>query len=394
MYRFGLLAALLLAAAAAGSAVCTEESGSGYSWRVSLVPTAACRPMFCAALSPEVLGPLPPVIGDRALPGMGYSVMITLEGRHCVDLIVRIYVEDGYVVSSDPSIRVTRVRNYKLAEIDRHWYGYETIVIGPGWWVFYQPHGPCETMSIRASSIYVTPNRTGPLRITVETIEISWDGSTRTYIRTYVCRITDDIEYSISTRTPAPAPLTGTPFNITVHVLLDGAPYFHYMYGFGEGSRLAMPSCVPARIGSARTSQLAISGDFWGSFGLANMPLRPVNVRYIYSKPRLELADPWRGLVRVRADGPVAGFAFYAQRGGTWVKIGEARGSCILINASKMFPWDPILALPLVEQELTARPGDAVTLWRPQTALLFKTWADVVGYPKGARSELKIVGTC
>ena len=47
-----------------------------------------------------------------------------------------------------------------------------------------------------------------------------------------------------------------------------------------------------------------------------------------------------------------------------------------------------------MEQELTARPGDVITIWRPETALLFKTWADVVGYPKGARSELKIVDTC
>jgi hypothetical protein len=141
-------------------------------------------------------------------------------------------------------------------------------------------------------------------------------------------------------------------------------------------------------------SQLTFSGDFWGSFGLAHMPLKPVNIQYVYAKPRLELVEPWRGLVRVRADGPVSGFAFYAQRGGTWVKIGEAAGSCLLVNASRLFPWDPVLVLPLVEQELDARPGDAVTIWRPETALLFKTWADVVGYPKGARSVLAVVRTC
>jgi hypothetical protein len=122
--------------------------------------------------------------------------------------------------------------------------------------------------------------------------------------------------------------------------------------------------------------------------------VKPVNIRYVYAKPRLELVEPWRGLVRVRADGPVSGFAFYARRNGTWVKIGEAGGRCVLVNASRIFPWDPVLALPLVEQELDAAPGSTVAIWRPETALLFKTWADVVGYPKGARSELKIVGTC
>jgi len=98
--------------------------------------------------------------------------------------------------------------------------------------------------------------------------------------------------------------------------------------------------------------------------------------------------------VKVKADGPVAGFAFYAQRNGTWVKIGEASGSCVLVNASRIFPWDPILVLPLVGQELAARPGDMVTIWRPETALLFKTWADLVGYPKGARSVLVVVRSC
>jgi hypothetical protein len=33
-------------------------------------------------------------------------------------------------------------------------------------------------------------------------------------------------------------------------------------------------------------------------------------------------------------------------------------------------------------------------IWRPETALLFKTWADVVGYPKGAESVLAVVGRC
>jgi hypothetical protein len=206
--------------------------------------------------------------------------------------------------------------------------------------------------------------------------------------------VTNDVGYYIKTRTPAPASITTTPFNMTAYVTLDGVPYYHALYGYGEGGRLSPPTCVSTWYNNSTASQLALSGDFWGSFGLAHMPLKPVNIRYVYTKPRLELVDPWRGLVRVRADGPVSGFAFYTQRGGAWVKIGEAAGSCLLINASRLFPWDPVLVLPLVGQELAARPGDVITIWRPATSLLFKTWADVVGYPKGARSELKIVGTC
>jgi hypothetical protein len=324
-----------------------EDGGGGPGhWLVWLVPTAACRSMFCTALRPEVVGPLPPFPGDRALPNMGYSFVLMYigdRGRHRV----AVYVEDGYVISSGFSLTVSRVRNYKLVEVDKVWEPFEAVIVGPGWWVPYRPLGHCKTMSLNTSSIYATPERTGPVKVTVE------DGGAR---YNYTFYVTSDVKYRITTRTPAPASLTATPFNITVRVLLGGVPYayglgdvllrdvphFHYIYGFGEGGRLSPPVCVSTLFNNTYYApQLVLSGDFWSSFGLANTPLKPVNIQYIYSKPRLELADPWRGLVRVRADGPVSGFAFYAQRGGTWVKIGEAGGRCVLVNASRIIPLGP-----------------------------------------------------
>jgi hypothetical protein len=353
-------------------------------WLVSLVPTAACRSMFCTSLSPELLGPLPPFPGDRAMPDLGYSIMLTYigpPGAHDV----KVYVGSGYVLSSKPSLTFSSVRNYKLAEINMQWSPMQAVVVGPGWWVPYRPLAPCDSMPLDASSIYVTPDSVGGVSIVINDNGVNY---------TYVFYVLDDVEYLISTSTPAPASLTGTPLNITAYVSLAGVPYFHEVYGFGEGGRLSAPACSLSRFGALPAPQLALSGDFWGSFGLAEMPLRPVEIRYSYSRPRLELADLLRGLVKVEADGPVSGFAFYAQRNGTWVKIGEARGSCVLVNVSRVFPWDPILVLPLVGQELTATPGEAVTLWRPETALLFKAWADLVGYPKGAPSRLVVVGSC
>jgi len=368
-----------------------EGSGSGGGrrngvspWLVALAPTTACRSMFCTSLSPELLGPLPPFPGDRALPNFGYSIMLMYlgsTGRHGV----KIYVEDGYVISSGPPIDVSKVQNYKLIEIDKEWKPFEAVVVGPGWWVPLRQLDACGSMPVSASSIYTTPDRLGPVKVIVE------DNGANS---TYVFYVTNDVGYHITTRTPAPASIAATPFNMTAYVTLGGVPYHHAVYGHGEGGRLSPPACASTRFDSHRASQLFISGDFWGSFGLAHMPLKPVNIQYVYTKPRLELVEPWRGLVKVKADGPVAGFAFYAQRGGTWVKIGEAAGSCLLVNASRIFPWDPILVLPLVEQELDAAPGSTVAIWRPETALLFKTWADLVGYPKGARSVLAVVRTC
>jgi hypothetical protein len=353
-------------------------------WLVWLVPTAACRSMFCTSLSPELIGPLLPFPGDRAMPNMGYSFVLMYigsAGRHRI----KVYVEDGYVISSGTPISVSRAENYKLVEIDKEWRPFEAVVVGPGWWVPYRSLKTCSSMLVNASSIYTTPDRLGPVKVIVEDNGVN---------STYIFHVTNDVRYRITTRTPAPASITTTPFNMTAYVTLDGLPYYHALYGFGEGGRLTPPTCGSTWYSEFPASQLYVSGDFWGSFGLANTLLQPVNIHYIYSKPRLELVDPWRGLVRVKAEGPVAGFAFYARRGGTWVKIGEAGGSCHLVNASRLFPWDPVLVLPLVGQVLNAAPGSTVAMWRPETALLFKAWADAVGYPKGARSELKIVGTC
>jgi len=353
-------------------------------WLVWLVPTTACRSMFCTSLSPEVLGPLPPFPGDRALPNMGYSIMLMYigeTGRHRV----KVYVEDGYVISSGPPLNVTRTQNYKLVEIDKEWKPFEAVIVGPGWWVPYRRLGPCDTMPISASAIYATPDRLGPVKVIVE------DNGRNS---TYVFNVTDKVKYRITMRTPAPESITATPFNMTAYITLGGVPYHHAVYGYGEGGRLSPPACTSKWFNSYPVSQLMFSGDFWGSFGLAHMLLKPVNIQYIYTKPRLELVDPWRGLVKVKADGPVAGFAFYAKRGGTWVKIGQTSGRCLLINASRVFPWDPILVLPLVGQELDAAPGSTVAIWRPETALLFKAWADLVGYPKGAESVLDVVRRC
>ena len=370
-----------------GSNNANNPSGVG-PWLVSLVPTAACRSMLCTSLSPELLGPLPPFPGDRALPDLGYSIMLTYigpPGAHDV----KVYVGSGYVLSynpsSNPSLTFSSVRDYELAEIDMQWSPMQAVVVGPGWWVPYRPLAPCSSMPLNASSIYATPDGAGPVEIVVSDNGVNY---------TYVFYVLDDVSYLISTSTPAPAALTSTPFNVTAYVSLGGVPYFHEVYGFGEGGRLSAPACYLTQFGVLPAPQLALSGDFWGSFGLADEPLGPVEIRYSYSRPRFELVDPLRGLVEVEADGPVEGFAFYVQRNGTWVKVGEVGGSCVLVNASRVFPWDPVLVLPLVHQELAATPGEAVTLWRPETALLFKAWADLVGYPKGARSQLVVVGPC
>jgi hypothetical protein len=288
------------------------------------------------------------------------------------------------------------VRSYKLHEVTKRWDFLDAVYIGPGWHRSYTPLPPCQPLYVDVGGVYVTPaNWTGPIRVVVE------DDEGRHH---FVFFVSNDVSYRIKTATEAPLYFNAPRLNLTIFFYLSGVPYFHGVNAFGEGGRQTQFSCTPASV-KARSllgeadymSQLSATMDYWGE---AELWAR-LNFMNSFAKPRIELVDPWRGLVKVKADGPVAGFAFYAQRNGTWVKIGEVstkvgseyRG-CVLVNASRIFPWDPILVLPLVEQELDAAPGSTVAIWRPETALLFKTWADVVGYPKGARSELKVVRTC
>ncbi len=369
--------------------VASMVSNSTSPWALYLVPTTACNSLICADVRPALWGPAPGPAVDLALPGAGYSFLLLYLGRP-KQTTVRMYVEMGYVVSRGRGgVEYRWVRDYKLHEVTKRWNFLDAVYIGPGWHRSYTPLPPCQPLYVDAGAVYVTPaNWTGPIRVVVE------DDEGRHH---FVFFASNDVSYRIKTATEAPLYFNAPRLNLTIFFYLGGVPYFHGVNAFGEGGRQTQFSCIPASV-KARSllgevdyvSQLSATMDYWGE---AELWAR-LNFVNRYAKPRIELADPWRGLVKVKADGPVAGFAFYAQRGGTWVKIGEAAGSCLLVNASRIFPWDPILVLPLVEQELTARPGDVITIWRPETALLFKTWADVVGYPKGARSVLDVIRTC
>ncbi|ABP51034.1 MULTISPECIES: hypothetical protein [Pyrobaculum] len=361
---------------------------------ISLIPTTACRGPMCLRVDEELWGPAPPPTPDLALPGAGYSFMFTWLGKPAY-ADVKIYVEMGYVVQPDGTRR--EVSDYLLAEISREWRPLDSVFVGPGWWISYLPLGPCEALGLGSKAVYVTPHGwVGPVKILVEINNTRYEGA-------FV--VSDDVSLVANTTTPAPDVLTSPGLVQTVSFFLNGAPYFHGLYGLGEGGRQYPFTCTSTRIAAktqygrdvwADASQLTVSGDFWGFIQLWGV----VKVEDAYSRPVFEVVDWSRGLVKITADSPVVGFAFYQQRNGGWIKVGEVAGDvpfpvrCVVVNASKIFPWDPVRVLPLVSQSVKARIGDTITLWRPADRLLFKTWADDVGYPKGARSELQIVGTC
>ena len=358
-------------------------------WALFLVPTTACASLICTELKPTLWGPAPGPTADLALGGAGYSFLLVYLGE-AKRSTVRVYVEMGHVLEkARDGVRHRWVRDYLLAEVDRYWRPLDAVYVGPRWAVDYRPLSACERLELGVDAIYVTPvNWTGPVQVVVEE-----DG--RRY--SFVFFVSNDVSYRVATDTPASASFTTPYLNTTVYFFLNGVPYFHGVNALGEGGRQSQFTCVSAPVqtrsflgSSDYTSQLAASGDFWGRIELYGS----LRVENLFSRPRFELADPRRGLVKITADDPVYGFAFYRMESGAWQKIAEVGGRCVVVNASRIYPWDSVLVLPLVRQELTARPGDVITLWRPATATLFKTWADEAGYPRGAGSVLEVVGIC
>jgi hypothetical protein len=381
--------------------VASMVSDSAGPWAVALVPTTACESLACTRLSATLWGPSPPAAPDIALPGAGYSLLIVYLGDTAREITLRVRVEAGYVVESVYGrIEHRRVRDHALVEISREWRTLDAVYAGPGWHVDYRPLPQCGRLELGERAVYVTPDDwEGPVMVTLEEVERSASGEREFVVARYrfVFFVSSDVSYKIVTDTPAPERLSTPSLNITALLYVGGVPYFHGINTFGEGGRQVQFACVPAVMPAAplpalsaapitdQTSQLAAAGDFWGVIEL----LGRLRVESAFVRPRFELLDAQRGLVRVAAEGPVRGFAFYLLRDGTWVKVAEVAGRCALVNASRVLPWDPLLVLPLTRQEAAARPGETVVLWRPAPASLFKAWADAAGYPGGASSVLR-----
>ncbi|ACB40140.1 hypothetical protein [Pyrobaculum neutrophilum] len=363
-------------------------SNSTGPWLVYLAPTTLCDAPICTAVDARIWGPAPGPIPDVALPNAGYTFLVIYTGSE-INATLRLYVEMGKVAEPG-GLRYRDVGGTPLAEVRKTWRPLDGVYVGPGWWIGYTPLGACHSIHIGQRPVYITPaNWTGPIAVT---LEVEAEGSSKRY--SYVFFVTRDVSYKIEASSAAPQTLTSLHLNTTIYLTAGGVPYFHGYYAVGEGGRLGRSLCVVAasesRWGVEYSSQLAASGDFWGEVHLLG-GLRMVD-RYV--EPKVELVDPSRSLVKISVDAPAVGFAFYLMRGGAWTKAGEWRGRCVVVNATATYPWDPVLILPIVREEAQARPGDVVELWRPKPILLYKTWADPSGFPRGRPSSLSAVKRC
>ncbi|MEM2025639.1 MAG: hypothetical protein QXW94_05045, partial [Desulfurococcaceae archaeon] len=247
----------------------------------------------------------------------------------------------------------------------------------------------CDSLVLGEVGYYLTP-RNGVIGILIDVV---YNGGVSSKVG-YIFVVEPFVE--VYTSTPAPDALSAVHLNFTVRLWgrnplsMVSWPLFHMFSLFGEGGRWYQMRCFKTAMRNFPTAQSAFTAtDLWGYVEAAGVGAK---IEEIYSRPRFDIVDWRRGLVKITADGPVYGFAFYLQRGGKWVKVLEASGSCVLVNASKIFPWDPLRVVPLVAQHffVTRQTGGA-EVWRPQDRLLFKLWADDVGYPKGAPSALEPV---
>ncbi|ABL88053.1 conserved hypothetical protein [Pyrobaculum islandicum DSM 4184] len=361
-------------------------------WLVFLVPTTACRSIICTSLDVTLWGPTPGPTPDLALPGAGYSFLIIYTGT-IKNITIRIFIEKGFVAYIQKGVIYKPVENYMLTEVKKLWKPLDGVYVGPGWWTEYKPLVSCQYLSLGEKSIYVTPTDwAGPLILTIE--EFS-EGASKRY--SYVFFISNNVSYRIDVTSTTPQNFTTLYLNVSLSLYVNRIPYFHGYVVIGEGGRVRPYICKTVDIlshsffgGVGQTSQLTTNGEFWGEVDIVDR-IRLVDKFVI---PSFEIVYFSRGVVKINAEGPVIGFAFYLMRNGIWTKVGEALGSCVLINATLIYPWDPLLVLPIVKYHIEARAGDVVVLWRPKPSLFFKTWADSMGYSIGVSSTLEVLGKC
>ena len=356
-------------------------------WFVFLAPATACDGTICTSTDVRVWGPVPGPLADLALPGAGYAFVLIYMGN-VTKASVRVYVEKGLLVNASMGVREA---NWDLlVEIpEREWRPLDVVYLGYGWYRLAGALGPCQSLRVGRVGYYAAPvDWVGPVQLKIT------DGKGSHHFA-FLVAPPELTALKIGGRTEAPARANGWQLNLSAYLYVNGVPYFHGFTPFGEGGRQYERKCVAASLPAPRTSllgeadaasQLAASGDFWG---LVEMYAR-ARLEGAVVEPKFELVDPDGGLVNITAEGPVKGFAFYLQRGGVWVKVTEVNGTWALVDVSRVFPWDPVAVVPIVEFEAYVRNGGVVTVWRPRPSLLFKAWADGLGYPDG-QSELRIV---
>lgn len=348
-----------------------QVSGVG-PWVVQLIPATACRSALCGGLDVELWGPFPSPVPSLALPVRGYAFAVIYVGRG-EETGLRLYVERGAVAGPDG--RLTEVGagwdplrggGGLLAEVPRRaWRFGDAVFLGPGWWREATALAPCQVLRLGGVGLYVTPNWRGPVGLTLET-----DSGARF---NFVFFTSDRAGLEIRAVAEAPESFTTPSLNVTVGLRVEGVPLFHALTAFGEGGREVKGVCVD----SGGFAQLTASGDYGGFVEL----LARVNISRRPLRPVLQLLDG--GLVRISAPAGLAahvrGYALYLNRGGTWLKVAVLAGEDAVVNASRLWPWDPLLVVPLTEQRVDASDGESVELYVPAPVLVFRWWGG--GWP-------------
>jgi hypothetical protein len=356
-------------------------------WYVFLVPATACDGAVCTAsnLNVRLWGPAPGPTADAALPGAGYAFLIVYMGRE-VETELKIYVEKGLLV--DSAMGVKKADWDLIVSIPkRRWEPLDAVYVGYGWYRDYTALGACQSLALGRVGYYVAPTDwVGPVLLKLV------DSSGASYFTFFVLPPqTASLRIEGTTEVPNRTDIWQT--LVTASLYVNGVPYFHGFTPFGEGGRQYERKCVVTTVSNARSflkasdsvSQLAATGDFWGAVDM----FAKVEFRDVFVEPRFELLNATTGNVLITADGPVVGYAIYLMRGGTWGLVEVINGSRVAIRASRIWPWDPALVVPILRFSYVVKDGGAAVVYRPRPALLFKWWAEGGFAPYGTPSEIR-----
>lgn len=356
---------------------------------IGFVPASACDTWYCTTPGVRVWGPLPREYAGVVMPNASYLMYVAFVNPYIGDTFgVRVWINKVDFVFPNGTVVYGDQKHMKLL-VDtgiRKWTPYQPVLLGPGWFrdaSFLT--SPCSSIYLGAVPYIFTPNYGFFVTVEAYTSSVSLKA-------TYLIIAAKPV-LEVITNTTASANITAPTLNYTVRLWGEtpmGQMFreWHLFPAFGEGGMWRDPVCSASTGDVYPEAQAVYSGDFRGYLEAAGVE---ANITEAYSRPAFVVLDWDKGLVNISAPGPVYGYAFYVQRQGAWVKAAEVRGRWVVVNASRIYPWDPVKVVPLLSQDIFVQNGESVVVWRPAEALLFKTWADAAGYPPGAQSQVVIV---
>ncbi|MCX8136500.1 hypothetical protein [Pyrobaculum aerophilum] len=335
-----------------------------------LVPVVPCGGVYCTSVNSMFVG----YVDQYAFPGRSYALVVA-------------------PASTDGKVHDVDVEIYVEAKAVRDGNRWRTARGGVGEFLYFK--GKLRFTPEGGQYYLVLPNRTLPARLMATVNDVGYfitPEDAGTCAREYRIRVKYLNKEEVVT------------YHVTRAVL--NATYYTPLLGQVDYVKPNLRGVVKHDL-CGRTAYAAYRPEFLMHSAYTEVATRPLSwvmaVDYAHIMPTYALTDLLSYAARyypvspgaadsssntLRLSGDVAGWAVYLYRGGTWRRVQSVNCSNAVLDLSQVWPWDPVMVVPLVRARFEVRSGDSLTLPWPQAALYARWNAPLAPYGTPSQPRL------